>query len=124
MPKQDHPKEKSSRSSTSAPDQASAQPSGDEVNTTKGAPKRSARETDRINSKTSGEADSPNGDVTHLQQAATEYFNRLAGTAGDLSNQARRVYGDGQAFVRKHPAPTLGGAVMLGVVIGLLMGRD
>ncbi|HET6568666.1 MAG TPA: hypothetical protein VFG50_11930 [Rhodothermales bacterium] len=124
MPKQNSPKSKSTRSPAKTPDQASPQPSGEEVKTTRGAPKRPPRETGRKQNDVAKEAAGPTPDVAHLQETATEYFNRLSGTAGDLSNQARRMYDGGQSFVRKHPARSLGGAVMLGVVIGLLIGRD
>jgi ElaB/YqjD/DUF883 family membrane-anchored ribosome-binding protein len=125
MPDPKKPAQKSARNSTSTPGKASPQSTGDEVFSSSGTSKPPVRETgSKREEEGSAPADRPLSDVENLQQTATDYFGRLTSSAGDLSTQARRVYGSSQSFVRSHPGQTVGGAFLGGLVLGLLMGRD
>jgi ElaB/YqjD/DUF883 family membrane-anchored ribosome-binding protein len=61
--------------------------------------------------------------LENVQQAAAEVYQKLAETAGQLSEQARQLYDSSQAYVREHPGPSLIGAFAVGVLVGWLSDR-
>ncbi len=54
---------------------------------------------------------------------ADRYYERLTETAEMLSSQASEAYDHGRLFVRDNPARTVLGAVVVGVIIGVLTSR-
>ena len=64
------------------------------------------------------------GTLEGLQATAADSYEKLAGTATQLADQARGVYETSQASVRQYPAGYLLGAFALGCVLGFLLGQD
>jgi ElaB/YqjD/DUF883 family membrane-anchored ribosome-binding protein len=61
--------------------------------------------------------------IESVQQAATEYYQKLAESAGQLTEQARELYDASHTYVRDHPGASLVGAFAVGVLIGWLSAR-
>lgn len=145
-----NPEERSPRG-PGMPDEGAAHPTGQEVSEEAEAPRaasaRQGRDTDAqaagkgagaIIGTAAGEAGdgaesspegSPEGSAdgsapeTDLQALASEYYGRLADTAGRLNEQVRSVYGTGVGYARSHPRSLFLGGFALGVLIGVLTRR-
>lgn len=145
-----NPEERSPRG-PGMPDEGAAHPTGQEVSEEAEAPRaasaRQGRDTDAqaagkgagaIIGTAAAEAgdgaeSSPEGSAegstdgsapeTDLQALASEYYGRLADTAGRLNEQVRSVYGTGVGYARSHPRSLFLGGFALGVLIGVLTRR-
>ena len=62
--------------------------------------------------------------LAELRATASEYYEKLGETAAQLSEQASTVYDTGRGYVREYPGSSLLGAFAVGVLLGLLTGRD
>lgn len=62
--------------------------------------------------------------VTEAEEAAVGLYGQLADAANQVTQQAQAVLSTARAYVKSHPNPFLGGAFALGLVVGLLTGRD
>ncbi len=105
-----------------------AQPTGDEVFDS--ASMNTAPEPEPVGSVGEEEGAPPSWRVDleenlrDLEAAATEQFEKLTETANQLNLHARKLYETGQGYTRDHPAPVLGGAFALGILVGMLTARD
>ena len=114
MAKQKKPEQRSTAPGAATPDPSAPQPTGEETfSPSAGAP----------------EAELPPdfgepSDVLELQALAAEYYGRLAESASHLTQQAREVYAVSEGYVRTHPGASLGGTFVLGLLLGLLSGRN
>lgn len=124
MPDQKKTEQKPARNTTRASGKSSTNPAGGEAPSSGSTPESPESETTLKQASGVASKRLPAADLETLQQTATDYFNRLTASAGDLTTQARRVYDSSQSFVRSHPGQTVGGGFLAGLVLGLLMGRD
>lgn len=67
--------------------------------------------------------DSP-ADAAAVEEAAVGLYGQLTDAADQVTQQAQAVLSTARAYVKAHPSPFLGGAFALGLVVGLLTGRD
>jgi ElaB/YqjD/DUF883 family membrane-anchored ribosome-binding protein len=124
MPDQKKTEQKPARNTTRASGESGARPASEEAPSTGSAPEPPESETTAEQESGGASKRLPAADLETLQKTATDYFNRLTASAGDLTTQARRVYDSSESFVRSHPGQTVGGGFLAGLVLGLLMGRD
>ena len=120
MAKQQNPENHPVTSAVGTPDKASAEPTGEELYTSGTSASRPSRDTDQLWPGAWGQTENVQG----LQQMATEYYRRLSATAGELADQARSLYQEGEGYVKEHPGGSLLGAAALGLLIGFLIDRD
>jgi hypothetical protein len=111
--------EERSTTGPATPGENAAFPTGEEVSKPAAEPRPAAT---RQRRDTQAAAEQP--DLDDLQAMAADYYRRLTGTADQITRQARTVYDTGRGYVRSYPLGTFAGAFVVGVVIGVLMGRD
>lgn len=116
MAKQKRPEQRSAKSSTPLPDQSAPQPTGDEVFDQGGAAAPAAGP--------AGPAGGEEENLARMQALAAEYYERLTESAAQLTEQAQQLYGSSQSYVQNHPGPTVSSAFVVGLLVGLLVGRD
>lgn len=104
------------------PGEAAAKPTGDEVFKASGPPgaQAEAHLPDEIDETETMEEQVAEDTLLGL---AEHYYERLTETADMLSAQASEAYDQGRVFVRDNPGLTVIGAVVIGVIIGVLTSR-
>lgn len=62
--------------------------------------------------------------IETFQKAASVYSEKLSENAAQAADQARKALGEGKAYVRDYPTPTVLGAFAIGVLLGALIRRS
>ncbi len=124
MAKRKNPEERSATTQPQ-PGQAPAQPTGGEVYQRTQKPVKMtgpARLGDDVEETPVTEEDA--AEMEGLLSTASAYYDRLLETADRLSDQASEAYDSSRLMVRDHPGTTVLGAFVVGVVVGMLLGRQ
>lgn len=123
--------EERSVSGPAVPGEGAAQPTGGEVykehkeTPPRAASARQGRETPEVESGTQQASEEDlRAELARLQSVGAEYYQRLTETASKLNRQVAGFYDEGRGYVRSHPGGTFLGAFAVGVIIGVLLGRD
>ena len=105
------------------PGEAAAKPTGDEVfkATAPAAAQGDAHLPDEVDETPPTMEEQLSEDT--LLGLAERYYGRLTETAEMLSSQASEAYDQGRVFVRDNPGRTVLGAVVAGIIIGVLTSR-
>lgn len=117
---QRNPEEQAAHVSPATPDQPAGKPTGNEV--TSKATRASAPE--RTTGATATPAEAEADALAQMQAVASEYYEKLADLTADFAEQARGYAKQSRQFVGEHPGSTIAGGFALGVLIGVLLGRD
>ncbi len=113
-----NPEEISASVSPATPDQPAGQPTGNE--STKKAPRP-----DMPAHTTSAKAAQLEGDaLEQAQSIAAEYYEKLADLTADFADQAREYATQSRQFASDHPGSSVAGGFALGVLVGVLLGRN
>ncbi len=59
-----------------------------------------------------------------IQRVTKDYAHKLDNHAGQVTEQAKRAYSESETLIRKNPVPSVLGAFAVGVILGVLLGRD
>ena len=59
-----------------------------------------------------------------VQQEAADYYRKLTEASQRLTENARQLYDVSHGYAQEHPFGMMIGALVTGVVLGVLMGRD
>ncbi len=59
---------------------------------------------------------------TRLTDLSTDTLGRLTDLTHSIADQASRLTDESRQYVRERPAPTLGGAFVAGLAVGVLFG--
>ena len=118
--------EERSPTGPAVPGEAAAQPTGAETFQPASAPRAvSSRQGRATDAQAAGDGETATPEqVAHLQALASEYYGKLTETAESLNQEVRSLYGTASGYLRGHRSSTVLGAFALGVLFGLLSGRD
>ncbi len=119
---QRNPEEQAAHVSPATPDQPAGKPTGNESTKASRAPM--PEHTTGKQATSAATAAETEDVLAQVQEIATEYYEKLADLTADFSEQARGYLKQSRQFVGEHPASTLAGGFALGVLIGVLLGRD
>ena len=122
---QRNPEEQAANVTPATPDQPAGKPTGNETTSKATRPDMPDHQT---GTKTTNKAAATPADaedaLAQVQQIASEYYEKLGDLTADFAEQARGYLKQSRQFVGEHPASTLAGGFALGVLIGVLLGRD
>lgn len=121
MAKRRNPEERSV-TAQQRPGEAAAKPTGDEVFRGSGSAtaQADAHLPEEIDETRAMEEEVAEDTLLGL---AAQYYERLTETADMLSAQASEAYDNSRVFVRDNPGRTVIGAVVVGIIIGVLTSR-
>lgn len=117
-----NPEEQAAHVSPATPDQPAGQPTGNEV--TSKAARAAAPERATGTATTAATAEAEADALAQMQSIASEYYEKLADLTADFAEQARGYMQQSRQFVGEHPGSTIAGGFAVGVLLGVLLGRD